>query len=81
MSREEIFESVKKVVMEAIDEEGKVITEDTSIVDELGLDSLDIVEMLMALEEEFDISIDDSVAEKFVKVSDVIDYIEKAKNN
>lgn len=81
MSREKIFESVKKVVMEAIDEEGKVITEDTSIVDELGLDSLDIVEMLMALEEEFDISIDDSVAEKFVKVSDVIDYIEKAKNN
>lgn len=81
MSREVIFESVKKVVMEAIDEEGKVITEDTSIVDELGLDSLDIVEMLMALEEEFDISIDDSVAEKFVKVSDVIDYIEKAKNN
>lgn len=81
MSREEIFESVKKVVMEAIDEEGKVITEDTSIVDELGLDSLDIVEMLMALEEEFDISIDDSIAEKFVKVSDVIDYIEKAKNN
>ena len=81
MSREEIFESVKKVVMEAIDEEGKVITEDTSIVDELGLDSLDIVEMLMALEEEFDISIDDSVAEKFVKVSDVIDDIEKAKNN
>lgn len=81
MSREEIFEGVKKVVMEAIDEEGKVITEDTSIVDELGLDSLDIVEMLMALEEEFDISIEDSAAEKFVKVSDVIDYIEKAKNN
>lgn len=81
MSREEIFEGVKKVVMEAIAEEEKVITEDTAIVDELGLDSLDIVEMLMALEEEFDISIDDSAAEKFVKVSDVIDYIVKAKNN
>ena len=79
MSREEIFESVKKVVMEAIGDEEKEITEDTSIVDELGLDSLDIVEMLMALEEEFEISIDDSVAEKFVKVSDVIDYVEKAK--
>ena len=78
MNRREIFESVKKVVMEAIDEE-KNITEETSIVDELGLDSLDIVEMLMALEEEFEISIDDSAAEKFVKVSDVIDYIEKAK--
>ena len=79
MSREEIFESVKKVVMEAIGDEEKEITEDTSIVDELGLDSLDIVEMLMALEEEFEISIDDSVTEKFVKVSDVIDYVEKAK--
>lgn len=78
MSREEIFESVKKVVIEAIDEE-KNITEETSIVDELGLDSLDIVEMLMALEEEFDISIDDSAAEKFVKVSDVIDHIQKLK--
>ena len=78
MSREEIFEGVKKVVMEAVDEE-KEITMETSIVDELGLDSLDIVEMLMALEEEFEISIDDSAAEKFVKVSDVIDYIEKAK--
>ena len=80
MSREEIFEGVKKVVMEAVDEE-KEITMETSIVDELGLDSLDIVEMLMALEEEFDISIEDSAAETFVKVSDVIDYIEKAKNN
>ena len=81
MNREEIFESVKKVVMEALGEEEKLITEDTSIVDELGLDSLYIVEMLMALEEEFDISIDDTAAEKFVKVSDVIDYIVKAKNN
>ena len=80
MSREENFEGVKKVVMEAVDGE-KEITIETSIVDELGLDSLDIVEMLMALEEEFEISIDDSAAETFVKVSDVIDYIEKAKNN
>ena len=78
MSREEIFESVKKVVMEAVDEE-REITMETSIVDELGLDSLDIVEMLMALEEEFEISIEDSAAETFIKVSDVIDYIEKAK--
>ena len=78
MSREEIFEGVKKVVLEALAEE-KIITEKTAIVDELGLDSLDIVEMLMALEEEFEISIDDSAAEKFVKVSDVIDYIQKLK--
>ena len=79
MNREEIFEGVKKVVMDAIGEE-KEISENAVIVDELGLDSLDIVEMIMALEEEFEISIDDSAAEKFVKVSDVIDYIEKAKN-
>lgn len=78
MNRKEIFEGVKKVVIESIGEE-KEISENATIVEELGLDSLDIVEMLMALEEEFEISIDDSVAEKFVKVSDVIDYIEKAK--
>lgn len=78
MNREEIFEGVKKVVIEAIGEE-KEIAKETTITDELGLDSLDIVEMLMALEEEFEISIDDSATEKFVKVSDVINYIENAK--
>ena len=60
--------------------DGKTITEETSIVDELGLDSLDIVEMLMALEEEFGVTIDDTVAEKFTIVKDVVDYIEKEKN-
>ena len=79
MSREEIFEGVKKIVMDSC-EDGKTITEETSIVDELGLDSLDIVEMLMALEEEFGVTIDDTVAEKFTIVKDVVDYIEKEKN-
>ncbi len=76
MNREDIFNSVKEVLKDYCD---KDIAEDTSIVDELGLDSLDIVEMLMALEEKFDITIEDSVAEGFNTVKDVIDYIEKAK--
>ena len=78
MNREEIFNAVKEIVTEAVGEE-KNITEETSIIDDVGLDSLDIVEMLMALEEKFDISIDDSAAEKFVKVKDVIDYVERNK--
>ena len=80
MSREEIFEKVKQIVFEAMGEE-KEINMGTSIVEDLGLDSLDIIEMIMTVEEEFEISIEDSAAETFVKVSDVIDYIEKAKNN
>ncbi len=76
MSREEIFNGVKEVLKEYCDKE---INENTSIVDELGLDSLDIVEMLMALEEKFDVTIEDSVAEGFNEVKDVIDYIENAK--
>ncbi len=76
MSREEIFNGVKDVLKDYCD---KKVEEDTCIVDELGLDSLDIVEMLMALEEKFDITIEDSVAEGFNTVKDVINYIENEK--
>ena len=81
MSSEEVFEKVKGIIVEQLGVADTAVTMEASFIDDLGADSLDIVELVMALEEEFDISIDDSVAEKFVKVSDVIDYIEKAKNN
>jgi len=56
-----------------------IVTEDANIMEDLGADSLDIVELIMALEEHFDINIADEAAEKMNTVQDVVDYIEKAK--
>ena len=78
MSREEIFEQVKDVIVEQLGVEDENIKLDTSFIDDLGADSLDIVELIMALEEEFDMQIPDSEAEKISTVNDVVEYI---KNN
>ena len=64
MGSEEIFEKVKKVIMEQLGVSDSAITLEASFIDDLGADSLDIVELIMALEEEFDIEIPDSDAEK-----------------
>lgn len=64
--------------MEQLGVEGDEITLESSFIDDLGADSLDIVELIMALEEEFDLEIPDSEAEKISTVGDVIEYI---KNN
>lgn len=56
-----------------------IVTESANITEDLGADSLDIVELVMALEEQFDINIADDAAEQMNTVQDVIDYIEKAK--
>ena len=53
------------------------VTMEASFIDDLGADSLDIVELIMAIEEEFDIEIPDSDAEKVVTVGDVVDYIKE----
>ena len=53
------------------------VTEEASFIDDLGADSLDLVELIMALEEEFDIEIPDTDAEKVVTVGDVVDYIKE----
>ena len=55
------------------------ITESANIIEDLGADSLDIVEIVMGLEEQFDISIEDAAAEQMNTVQDVIAYVEKAK--
>ncbi len=69
---------VKKVVSEKLGvEEGK-ITETSSIVDDLGADSLDQVELVMAFEEEFDCEIPDEVAEKILTIKDVLEHVQKA---
>ena len=75
MSSEEIFEKVKGVIVEQLGVAEGNITMKASFIDDLGADSLDIVELIMALEEEFDLEIPDSDAEKVVTVGDVVDYI------
>ena len=75
MSSEEIFEKVKGVIVEQFGVAEGNITMKASFIDDLGADSLDIVELIMALEEEFDIEIPDSDAEKVVTVGDVVEYI------
>ena len=75
MSSEEVFEKVKKIIVEQLGVSETSVTMEASFIDDLGADSLDIVELIMALEEEFDIEIPDSDAEKVVAVSDIVEYI------
>ena len=75
MSSEEVFERVKGVIVEQLGVAENNVTMEASFIDDLGADSLDIVELIMALEEEFDIEIPDSDAEKIVTVGDVVEYI------
>ena len=74
----DIQEKVKEIICEQLDVEAEAVVPEASFVDDLGADSLDQVELIMAIEEEFDVSIPDEDAEKIVKVSDAIEYIEKA---
>jgi len=71
-----IEERVKKVVEEQLSVNQDQITREASFIDDLGADSLDTVELVMALEEEFGIEIPDEEAEKITKVGEAIDYIE-----
>lgn len=77
MSSEEIFEKVKKIIVEQLGVAETLVTTEASFVDDLGADSLDIVELVMALEEEFSIEIPDADAEKVATVGDVVDYIKE----
>ena len=67
---------VKKVVAEKLSVEESKITETSSIVDDLGADSLDQVELVMAFEEEFNCEIPDEVAEKIITIKDAVEHIE-----
>lgn len=75
MSSEEIFDKVKEIIVEQLGVADTAVTLEASFIDDLGADSLDIVELIMALEEAFDIEIPDADAEKVVTVGDVVDYI------
>ena len=70
-----VFEKVKEIIVEQLGVEEEEITMESSFIDDLGADSLDIVELIMALEEEFDMEIPDEEAEKITSVGDVVDYI------
>ena len=77
MSSEEVFEKVKAIIVEQLQVAENTVNEEASFIDDLGADSLDLVELIMALEEEFDIEIPDADAEKVVTVGDVVDYIKE----
>ena len=75
----ETAERVKKIVVEHLGVESEKVTEEATFIDDLGADSLDIVELVMAFEEEFGVEIPDDAAEKITTVKDAIDYIEANK--
>ena len=77
MNQEEIFEKVKKIIVEQLGVAETSVTMEASFIDDLGADSLDIVELIMALEEEFDMEIPDEDAESFVTVGDVVKYVKE----
>ena len=75
-----VEEKVKEIIVDQLGVDDKQVTTSASFIDDLGADSLDTVELVMALEEEFDIEIPDEEAEKIAKVQDAIDYITSHTN-
>ena len=73
-----VEEKVKQIICEQLNVSEEDVVPKASFVDDLGADSLDQVELIMAMEEEFDVSIPDEDAEKIATVQDAIDYIKKA---
>ncbi|KJV09609.1 acyl carrier protein [Elstera litoralis] len=72
-----VAERVKKIVIEHLGVDEAKVTDNASFIDDLGADSLDTVELVMAFEEEFGVEIPDDAAEKILTVKDAIDFIEK----
>lgn len=77
---EGLYEKVRDVIAEQLGvEDLDTISMETTFIDDLGADSLDVVELIMAFEEEFDIEIPETEAEKIVSVGDVVEYIKNAQ--
>lgn len=72
-----VFDKVKKIIVDQLDVEEDKVTEAASITDDLGADSLDVVDLVMSFEEEFDIEIPDDQVEKIKTVGDIVKFIEK----
>ncbi|HBH88875.1 MULTISPECIES: acyl carrier protein [Ponticaulis] len=75
----DVFERVKKIVVENLEVEADKVTEAASFIDDLGADSLDLVELVMAFEEEFGIEIEDEVQENIRTVGDAVTEIKKTQ--
>jgi len=75
VSEQELFEKVKKIIVEQLGVNAEEVTSESSFTEDLGADSLDTVELVMALEEEFEVEIPDEDAEKLTTVRAVLDYI------
>jgi len=76
-SKDAIFEKVKAIIVDQLGVGEDEVTLEASFIDDLGADSLDLVELVMALEEEFDLEVPDEDAEKLVTVGDAVDYIKE----
>ena len=72
-----VFDKVKKIIVDQLDVEVDKVTEAASITDDLGADSLDVVDLVMSFEEEFDIEIPDDQVEKIKTVGDIVKFIEE----
>lgn len=79
MSEKEIFQKLKTIVVDQLGVNEENVTMEATFVDDLAADSLDIVELVMTIEEKFDLEIPDSDAEKIVTIGDVVKYIEEHK--
>ena len=78
MTNDELFNSIKRMIVDQLGVDEDTITEDSSFVDDLNADSLDMVELVMAMEQEFDISVPDEVAEKVGTVGDAVEFIKSS---
>lgn len=75
MSADAIYDKVKEIIVDQLGVEADDLKAEASFIDDLGADSLDLVELIMALEEEFDTEIPDEDAERIVTVGDAVEYI------
>ena len=75
------FEKLKEIIADVLNVNADEITEDTTFVDDLGADSLDIFQIIMGIEETYDIAIDNEEAEKVVTVGDAVEQIKNGTNN
>ena len=78
MTNEELFEKLKGMIVDQLGVDADSITMESSFVDDLNADSLDMVELVMAMEQEFDISVPDEVAEKVGTVGDAVEFIKSS---
>lgn len=74
-AKEQVFDKVKEIIVDQLGVDEEEVTLEASFIDDLGADSLDIVELIMALEEEFSVEIPDDEAEKISTVNDAVEYI------